>query len=237
MYKRAEDMNNNNNSSTEKPENTANTAKNKSLWKKIKNGLKEVKFIVKFFSAIFALIILFYEIKEAKNNDISTHPENNEQPTGYESATKTDTPIADNNIIIQSATLDSLQPINSTDWKWNYGSPVAPDGNEYDTGENYVIIDELSDDSIKYRVDKQYRTLMFTAAPSKYIADNEYCTVKVYVDDKSEPVYTSPEIGRESNPKPCSAPINGAEFVTIKIECSLSSYTGDLIIMNCMLNP
>lgn len=121
--------------------------------------------------------------------------------------------------------LSNLGAINGG-WNWNEGTPEDPFGNNYSGSTNFTIQtdhDSWGDPrtiSAEYRVDGKYAILSGKLIPYTSIHENSTYQVLVYTDDGSnnyQLVYTSPEIGRKTDPYSFEAPIAGAKYVKINI--------------------
>ncbi len=132
--------------------------------------------------------------------------------------------------------LSSLKAINGG-WKWNEGVPIDPFDNDYTGSNNFVIFNTRHEWSSKaeYRVYGDYTKLTGTLVPYTNISENGECQIQIYVDDELK--YTSPIIGRKTDPVDFSVDISGGEYVKIVCKGVNNDYyaCNAFILMNTFL--
>lgn len=136
----------------------------------------------------------------------------------------------------------SLNPVNGG-FPWNEGTPEDPFGNTYSGSINFAIL--VSEDywgypmtfEAEYRVDSKYSLITGNMIPFTRIDEHATYQVKIYVDPGDENLqlfYTSPVIGRKTDPTPFEVNISGAKYVKIVVE---TQHKGSAILTDLQLWP
>lgn len=119
-------------------------------------------------------------------------------------------------------------------WNWNNGKAMDKMGNDYSTALNYVVPDCYYGTGAEYKVDKQYSTISFKAAPHADCSTraDTVAWINIYADNVIR--YSIPAITYKSEIiEVKNVDISDAEYIKIEVICEVST---QVILADVVLN-